>query len=64
MIIELKNNPWNTYEVLQTDGKYTELLCKCFIRNENLGDGILCTRQGQVIWIAFDPRLKFQPAAY
>lgn len=64
MLAELKNNPWNTYEVLQNDDKYSKLLCKYFVRNEDLGDGILCTRKDQIIWIASYHWPKFQPAAY
>lgn len=64
MIIELKNNPWNTYEVLQKDNKYTKLKCRAFVRMEDLGDGILCTKQNQAIWIASYHWPKFQPAAY
>lgn len=52
MLIELKENPWNTYEVLIYDVKYTKIRCQSFVKSEDLGDGILCTRQGQEICIA------------
>lgn len=64
MIVELKQNPWNTYEVLTHEEKYTKLKCKTFVRNEDLGDGILCTRQDQEIWIATYHWPRFQPAVY
>lgn len=64
MLLELKNDPWNTYEVLEYDEKYTKLLCKSFVKNEDLGDGILCTKQDQEIWIATYHWSEFQAAVY
>ena len=64
MIIELKNKPWNTYKVLTHEEKYIKLRCQSFVRNEDLGDGILCTKQGQTIWIASYFWPKFQPALF
>lgn len=35
----------------QENGKYIKFECIWFCKVENLGDGILCTHNGQQIWI-------------
>lgn len=50
-IVELSDG-WNQYQVLQADEKFALLKCAVFVREEDLGDQIMCTRQDQEIWIA------------
>ena len=51
MKVELRDQ-WNDYEVLKADEKHAQLKCISFIRTEDFGDGIICTKEGQEIWIA------------
>ena len=47
-----RRGEWNDYLVLQACDKYAKLKCVSFVRSEDLGDLILCTKDGQEIWIA------------
>lgn len=51
MKVELRNQ-WNDYEVLKANDRHALLKCVSFIRTEDLGDLIMCTEEGQEIWIA------------
>ena len=50
-VVELSDG-WNHFQVLQADDKFALLKCIVFVREEDLGDQIMCTRQDQEIWIA------------
>ena len=39
-----------------------KLRCVGFVAQEDLGDGILCTREGQEIWVALSFARNFQEA--
>ena len=49
--IELSTG-WNQYKVLKADDKFALLKCVVFVRDEDLGDAIICNRQDQEIYIA------------
>lgn len=47
-----RRGEWNDYLVLKADEKFALVKCVSFVRTEDLGDLIFCTRADQEIWIA------------
>jgi len=55
---------WNDYLVIHADDKYAVLKCVLFVRTEDLGDKIMCTRLGQEMWIAQFHAWKYENSAW
>lgn len=51
MNVELSDG-WNIYSVIDEQDRLVKLKCIAFVRTEDLGDQIMCVREGQEIWIA------------
>jgi len=62
MTVELRDER-NQYEVLKADDKFALLKCGSFVRQEDLGDKIMCERQNQELWIAQFHAWKFEKSA-
>lgn len=61
--VELRDG-FNLYKVVEAHGAFAFVECTHFVKEENLGDGIMCKRQGQQVWIATYHAWKFQDASY
>jgi hypothetical protein len=60
--VELSDE-WNQYEVLKADDKFALLKCVAFVRQEDLGDQIICARHNQEIWVAQFHAWKYEESA-
>jgi hypothetical protein len=60
--VELRDE-WNQYEVLKADDSFALLKCVVFVRQEDLGDKIMCTQHDQEIWVAQFHAWKYETSS-
>lgn len=63
--VKLQNGS-NIYTIVKREERHLHLECVYFGGSEDLGDGITCDEQGELVWIAmyFGAHMKLLPPAF